>query len=170
MNKYLIVGCIVVVCAGVVVLGVQYFNRSVVVPVVTTPVVVTPVPTTPVSTALPAQYVTSVDAWPPQVTPATGAYVCTVGGSTIAQGGNTTEKVINGHTYCVTVESEGAAGSTYATYTYESAQGAVRHKLMFVLRRVQCMNYDEPNQSACIKTQKEFDVDAVADSLISQAH
>ena len=121
-----------------------------------------------VSTALPAQYVGTTAPWPPEVTVATGAYSCNTTKPTGEVATTISEKSIHGHTYCVTTESEGAAGSTYTTYTYESALGAVRHKVNFVLRRVQCMNYDEPVQSACIQTQRDFDVDAVADALISQ--
>jgi hypothetical protein len=88
-------------------------------------------------------------AWPPEVTFLKKAYACTAGGKQTAQGGKTDEQVFFGHTYCVTTESEGAAGSTYTNYVYTFAHGAGSAELRFTVRIPQCANYDEPKQSAC---------------------
>jgi hypothetical protein len=72
---------------------------------------------------------------------------------------------INGHEYCVTQASEGAAGSTYTTYTYTWAQGAQTGKLSFVLQKVQCANYDEPQKTACKSEQAAFDIGPIVDAI-----
>lgn len=116
---------------------------------------------------LPTTYVTPAD-WPPQVIMTVGRLTCagsgTASSSERAPAGML--KVINTRTYCVSKEGEGAAGSTYATYNYATAQGDFVAKVMFTLRTPQCMNYDEPKQSACRDEQSQFDVDALADRIL----
>ncbi len=116
---------------------------------------------------LPTTYISSVD-WPPQVTMTAGTLTCAGSGaassSEIIPAGML--KVINTRTYCVSKESEGAAGSTYTTYNYATAQGDFVANITFTLRTPQCMNYDEPKQSACKNEQAQFDVDALADRIL----
>lgn len=116
---------------------------------------------------LPTTYISSVD-WPPQVTMTAGPLTCT--GSDVASSSESTPagmlKVINTRTYCVSKESEGAAGSAYTTYNYATAQGDFVAKVMFTLRTPQCMNYDEPKQTACKNEQAQFAVDALADRIV----
>jgi hypothetical protein len=71
-----------------------------------------------------------------------------------------------GQTYCVTKQSEGAAGSVYTTYQYETALGDSIATVLFTLRTPQCLNYDNPQQSACISEQTGFDVDVLADRIL----
>jgi membrane-bound inhibitor of C-type lysozyme len=99
------------------------------------------------------EYITPV-AWPPLVTKI-GAVLCEVG----------EVKEIDGTEYCVTTLSEGAAGSTYTTYTYE--REGVRAE--FTLRFPQCLNYDQPEQTACVQDQESLDVDALADDILVTA-
>ncbi len=134
-------------------------------------------PTTAVITALPSPtpaglgttYITPVD-WPPKVQVLDKAFTCTPAGSPIGQGGQTMKTTINGHAYCLTEASEGAAGSIYTTYTYTFARGATTVSLSFTLRKVQCANYDEPQKSACQSEQASFDVGPLVDGIAQGLH
>lgn len=94
--------------------------------------------------------------WPPTVVLEAGIFSCAVEG-----------KTLNNRTYCTKIDSEGAAGSVYTTYTYtrnletENKMATVR----FTIRSVQCGNYDEPEKSACEKERAEFNVDELADKI-----
>jgi hypothetical protein len=72
---------------------------------------------------------------------------------------------INGRVYCVTHSTEGAAGSTYTTYEYITAVDNFVAQITFTIRMPQCLNYDEPEQSACVKEQASFNVDEYADNI-----
>lgn len=91
--------------------------------------------------------------WPPTVTVTDGPLTCAG------------KKIINGTPYCITAQSEGAAGSTYTTYTYAAEKDWKIITLSFVLRAVQCMNYDNPEQAECLAERAAFDVDALADQI-----
>jgi hypothetical protein len=110
------------------------------------------------------KYIDTVD-WPPQVSVAAGPFTCTAGGSEIASAGVTTPQVINGHDYCVTRESEGAAGSTYTLYTYAFSKGNKTVILTFNLRFPQCLNYDNPKQTECLDERQSFDIDGTIDRI-----
>jgi hypothetical protein len=114
---------------------------------------------------LTTKFVTTQD-WPPIVTMTSGEYVC-VKGNTKDNTGVVTEHSVGNKKYCVTTSSEGAAGSTYTTYEYVRKQGDFLAHMTFTLRYVQCMNYDEPNQTACKTEQTGFDVDSLADRIVS---
>ncbi len=106
---------------------------------------------------LDTKYVTAASVWPPKVTTTTGGkLVCKK------------QKDIQGNMYCIDAQPEGAAGSTYTTYTYKTKVGEQLASTTFTLRTVQCMNYDEPQQSECRNEQLSFDVDMLADGLIHQ--
>lgn len=102
--------------------------------------------------ALPTTYIHSVN-WPPKVTVSEGAPECTE------------PTTINGHQYCVTTSSEGAAGSIYIDYAYATEKESKTITLSFTLREVQCGNYDDPQKTACEQERKSFDVDAFADNI-----
>jgi hypothetical protein len=102
--------------------------------------------------------------WPPRVTLEAGELSCTEG----VQGAGTVErKEIGGHAYCVTKVGEGAAGSVYTTYEYATQQGDFVAHVGFIIRTVQCLNFDEPERSACAKEQNGFDPDALAEKIAS---
>ena len=63
--------------------------------------------------------------------------------------------------YCVHIASEGAAGSVYHTFTYDTPAGSATDSTTFTLRYVQCTNYDEPKQSACMEEQDTFSPDSL---------
>ncbi len=96
----------------------------------------------------------SAQEWPPKITVTDGGLVCAA------------KKIINNSTYCVTAVSEGAAGSTYTTYSYATEKNGKIITLSFVIRAVQCMNYDDPQQTECLKERAAFDVDALADHIL----
>jgi len=77
-----------------------------------------------------------------------------------------TERPIDGQTYCVTLTSEGAAGSSYLTYGYMTDRGDIIVRTDFTIRFPQCLNYDEPNQAACKAEQATIDPDTLATRII----
>ena len=110
-------------------------------------------------------YITTVD-WPPQVVLRDEPFVCTQAGSEIMQNGKTEKYMIGDREYCVTKESEGAAGSIYTNYTYATAKGDKTLVMTFSLRATQCGNYDQPKQSACENERAAFDPDAVSGEIM----
>lgn len=114
-------------------------------------------------------YISSVNPWPPQVTFTDGTTSCNETGGDITQNNITAKKLIKGKMYCVTTQSEGAAGSTYTTYTYSLDMGSKTVSTSFVLRFVQCMNYDEPKQTECKNERSSFNADSLADTIIAHA-
>jgi hypothetical protein len=117
---------------------------------------------------LPATYITAVD-WPPKIQVENHPLACTAAGSTTARAGQTTKKIVNGHTYCVTVTSEGAAGSIYKNYAYATENKGKTYFFTFSIKEVQCANYDEPNKSACEAERASFSIDNIIDTLITGA-
>ncbi|MEI6400159.1 MAG: hypothetical protein WCO58_01395 [bacterium] len=148
----------------VVILGIYFFpsNRK---EIDTTVVPVAPVVSN--TDKLSTIYISSPDVWPPKVTTSATPFTCPIGGSEIKVNGMTEQKEINGKIYCVTIESEGAAGSVYTTYTYTTKFEAGVKKLSFILRATQCANYDEPQQSACKAERVAFNPDQIADAIVS---
>jgi hypothetical protein len=98
--------------------------------------------------------------WPPQAEVKTEKFTCA-----------DALKNINGGKYCVVVISEGAAGSTYTTYSYKKQ--VVDNKInktlsfTFITRVPQCVNFDEPNQTNCKNEIKNFSLDNLIDKVFS---
>ena len=97
--------------------------------------------------------------WPPKVSTLDTPYACNNNSDADNPLQATYERLIGSATYCVSVEAEGAAGSTYRTYTYKRAHGNQTVVTTFVLQYPQCMNFDEPKQSECQKEESNFDAD-----------
>lgn len=114
--------------------------------------------------SLGTEYIHLVE-WPPEVELVDEAFVCKESGSEILPQGQSSQKTIENVEYCVTQESEGAAGSVYTKYTYAFANNEKTVKLSFTLRMVQCANYDEPKKSACETERKNFDVDELSHKI-----
>lgn len=106
----------------------------------------------------------SVSQWPPEVRVSADMYECASG--TPGPGASVEEKTIAGRTYCVHTTGEGAAGSTYVTYEYSSAGTSGTIRTTFTLRFPQCLNYDDPDRSACQAEQLAFEPDALAADII----
>lgn len=106
--------------------------------------------------------------WPPMVTVINSKFVCKLGG-TNNQGleGQTSLLKINNNEYCVNVFREGAAGSTYTTYTYTKLYGNKTAKIEFTIQSTQCLNYDQPAQGECIQKQANYDLLPIVDILFS---
>ncbi len=112
--------------------------------------------------------------WPPLVERVVNEYSCLSDLSDRGSDGGDVPvgregRLIDGRLYCVTIWSEGAAGSTYRTYEYSTDRGDGVFRAMFTIRFPQCLNYDEPQASACAKEQAAFDPDGLAARLIGSA-
>jgi hypothetical protein len=109
--------------------------------------------------------------WPPMVERTVNKYSCTEGPITAADGPlkESSRHIVGDREYCVTTSSEGAAGSTYHSYEYAFALGTTTYRIAFQLKYPQCANYDEPQQSACIAEEQNFNnlglVDRIAQSI-----
>ncbi|HLP43786.1 MAG TPA: hypothetical protein VK145_00735 [Candidatus Nanoarchaeia archaeon] len=102
------------------------------------------------------QFVLAVD-WPPRVIVSDKAYSCLeAGGPTDPAGQTRKEQGSSGREYCVSQVSEGAAGSIYTQYAYGFSFEEKTAIFIFTIRTPQCLNYDEPNATACAGEQKEF--------------
>jgi len=116
-------------------------------------------------TELLTKYISVVN-WPPQVKIKNKKFICNPFDNEIQQGGQTELRLVDNRSYCVTKESEGAAGSTYTSYTYEFPQNNQTGIITFTLRFVQCQNYDEPKTSECENERSAFDVDGTVDKIV----
>lgn len=117
---------------------------------------------------LPTRYV-SVQEWPPVVEMTTKILSCAEGDIVTEDGSpkHNERRMIQGQMYCVSSASEGAAGSTYTNYTYSVQQGDFVTSITFILRTPQCLNYDDPERTACQTEQKNFNTDALAHRIVS---
>ena len=118
------------------------------------------------SVTLPMKYMKTSDFWPPEIKLTNEKFECKEGGSAIKVNGITAKKEIAGRDYCVTTISEGAAGSTYSNYTYRTAVGSELATFSFMLRTVQCMNYDNPKQAECLTERQAYTPDFLASTLM----
>ncbi len=114
--------------------------------------------------SLGTKYISLTD-WPPVLNITNEAFSCFQAGAEIERAGETKTEVINGHTYCVTRVSEGAAGSMYTQYAYARAAGSKTEILIFTLRFVQCGNYNEPEMSKCQSERNAFDIGPAVDKI-----
>ncbi len=110
-------------------------------------------------------YITAVD-WPPMLQIVKGPFSCLEAGDVSARAGKTEKRSINGREYCVTVQGEGAAGSTYLQYAYAFPVDDQVGILTFSTRETQCANYDEPKQAECQTERATFNVDSVVDRIV----
>lgn len=111
------------------------------------------------------EYIHTID-WPPKIQLLSESFACVEGGSKIAISRKTEKRLIDGRAYCVTKESEGAAGSIYANYTYAFSKNAMTIIFKFTLQATQCANYDEPRKTACEEESSSFDIDSIVDRMV----
>lgn len=114
---------------------------------------------------LSGQYI-SPASWPPVVTVKNGEFVCETTPSESSLPDRIFKRQVDDRWYCVTARSGAAAGSVYTDYVYSSQIGDKLVSLAFTLRYPQCLNYDEPRQSACQSEREAFDLDGVVDRII----
>lgn len=113
--------------------------------------------------ALPTSFITASE-WPPTLEHTGGSYSCKE--TPAAPPAAAIEKhMVGDREYCVTLSSEGAAGSTYRAYEYRFKFGEEAYRVAFTLRYPQCDNYDEPQRGACKSEQANFSVDGVVDRI-----
>ena len=110
-------------------------------------------------------YIHPID-WPPAVQVVDGPFECTEAGEETARAGQTERRVINGHTYCMTKVTEGAAGSVYTQYAYAAPRGDTVEIYTFSLRFEQCGNYSELQKTMCEEERASFDIDGVIDDIV----
>lgn len=97
----------------------------------------------------------------------TGAFTCVIGGDPTSPHGATTQKTINKTPYCINTSVEGAAGTTFSTYTYTTALGSDRLiSLKFVIAASNCGNYDKPEMLECAREQKLLNPDVLAKDML----
>ncbi len=114
--------------------------------------------------SLSTSYISTVD-WPPVVNILDEDFSCIEAGEETDSAGITSKETINGKEYCVTKESEGAAGNTYTNYAYAFWKEGKTIILTFSLRQPQCANYPEPQSTICSDEQEDFDLDGVVDRI-----
>ncbi len=88
-------------------------------------------------------------------------FICTQTGSATGPNGKTSLVTINTNPYCVTVEGDGAAGSSYYQYTYEFPKSGKTMVLTFTLRYPVCENYDQPKSTECTNEESTFNVNTI---------
>lgn len=109
-------------------------------------------------------YIHIVD-WPPQVQVLNDPFTCTEAGLENDRAGITEKVVVNNRTYCVTRESEGAAGSMYTNYAYATDRNGSTTIMTFSLRSVQCANYNDPEKTACETERAAFTISDTIDTI-----
>ena len=109
-------------------------------------------------------YITPVD-WPPQLQVLDEPFSCTAAGDETARAGKTELRTVEGREYCVTQITEGAAGSIYSQYAYAFSKNDSLMILTFTLRTPQCLNYDDPERTACQDEQETFILDPLIDMI-----
>lgn len=117
---------------------------------------------------LSADYISTAE-WPPVVKVISDKFSCPVQVGTPSLPDRKV-KTINSQTYCLESMSEGAAGTTYTTYTYTTAKDNQLISLTFTLRYPQCLNYDNPQQADCLSERQSFSLDALVDSMIESVN
>jgi hypothetical protein len=125
-------------------------------------------PTTGVSFQYPASLGTTylnAATWPPTARVLNEAFSCSASGSVTAPGGETMPQTINGHQYCVTRVTQGAAGNLFTSYSYAFPKANETAVLSFGLSTAQCGVFVEPQRSDCLNEQAAFDVGALADQM-----
>ena len=111
-----------------------------------------------------AKYINEAE-WPPQVQILNTPFVCVPSGVEVQSSEQTELRLVDDRSYCVTRQSEGAAGSTYTSYIYAFSKDNKTTNITFSLRFVQCQNYDEPKASECENERTAFDVDGIVDRI-----
>lgn len=107
----------------------------------------------------------STQEWPPKINASDQSFSCAAATESNIPYETNLQKMINGKTYCLKEDSEGAAGSIYNTYTYSVQSGNKLVSINFALRFVQCGNYPEPQLTECNNERQAFDLDSLIDQI-----
>lgn len=112
------------------------------------------------------KYISPVD-WPIKINLYEQEFSCLEAGEEVLPAGQTKKEMINDKEYCVTRESEGAAGSVYTNYAYALPFEGKTLIMTFSSKATQCMNYDNPGQTECIVERESFDISLLIDQIAS---
>ncbi len=105
--------------------------------------------------------------WPPKISMASEKFGCDEGeGTAFGLPVTRIRRTINHRDYCIQTENEGAAGTTYSTYRYSTTYNGKLVAVDFTLRYPQCLNYDNPEQSLCLKERENFDLDGLINRIV----
>jgi hypothetical protein len=119
--------------------------------------------------SLNANYITA-NQWPPVMSINSGNYACAVTASDSTQSDVITQSVVSGRIYCIDTKNEGAAGSTYSTYTYTTPKNGKLLAIKFILQYPECGNYSDSESSACTAERKSFNLDSIVDGIVQTAN
>lgn len=100
--------------------------------------------------------------WPPKIVVSSDTFSCKEGNST---SGTTISKTIGKTTYCITANSEGAAGTIYTDYAYSFSKNNALVTFTFTLGYPQCANYEDPQKTQCENERQTFDLDALISEI-----
>lgn len=102
----------------------------------------------------------------PQVKLLNKKYSCKEGKEVVQGEGETvtSKRLVEGREYCVALKTEGAAGTTFYSYTYTFIKDRKTFVLTFNLAFGGCY-YDDPVKTECEKAQDSFNVDIFADQI-----
>lgn len=109
---------------------------------------------------------------PAKITISKTPFICNLAGnegSMIAQG-KTDKHTVGRNEYCVTTQSEGAAGSTYNTYNYSVASNGGTVTFNFADQLTQCANYNDPEKKECEAERAIFSIDTFVDQIFTRFH
>lgn len=105
--------------------------------------------------------------WPPKVTVSPGVFSCAETSPASSLPEFVARRTVDSRVYCVESIVEGAAGSTYTTYTYTTEHEGKLISPNFVIRYPQCGNYDDPQKTECQNEREAFDLDGVIDRIVA---
>ena len=111
-----------------------------------------------------AEYTFTYD-WPPKIIISDAPYLCTTAGTEIARAGETEERTIDGHTYCVTEIKNSGDGNIYTQYAYVFVKDDRTVALAFSTRSLQCNDLNEKEQELCEAERKDLNLDSLIDDI-----
>ncbi len=99
----------------------------------------------------------------------TTPYSCNLAGSdeSMVVSAKTEKHVVGRYEYCVTTQTEGAAGSSYNTYNYTVAHNSGTVIFDFAVQYTQCANYDETEKKACEAERAIFSIDSFVSQMFA---
>ncbi len=118
---------------------------------------------------LATRYMHVVNSPPAKITISEEVYTCNLAGTdeSMAVSGKTEQHVVGRYEYCVTMQSEGAAGSVFNTYQYVTAYNEGSIIFDFTMQMPQCANYSETERKACEAERAIFSIDSFVNQMFT---
>jgi len=114
---------------------------------------------------LSVKYISAAE-WPPTVKIESGNFSCI---QTPQEKSSmldiSSQRIVDGRIYCISIKNEGAAGSVYSSYTYTTPRRGMLVSISFALRYPNCTNYDEKQGQDCASERESFDLDTTVDRI-----